>query len=1112
MIDFDYCFKKLTINEPFNLTGNEPFAWQRELFARLARGVFPSECDIPTGLGKTSIIIIWLLALADDLMRQDTQRTIPLRLVYVVDRRVIVDQATSDADGVVKNLKGFAKTDEKLRKVYDALKQAAFSNDNNVTALSTKKADGMEAVSEDTIKDDIDVVALSTLRGEHADNHEWYLDPSRPAIIVGTIDMIGSRLLFSGYGKIGKSYKALQAGLLGQDSLIVVDEAHLSPSFVTLLNGLKLEIEKGATIKPFSLMQLSATLINNQNDVQENLPTREVFRVDETDEDVQNNKTIVHRRFYADKLVVMREFSVDPEKLKGVSAANNFRAAQVSAVVEQAFEYANDSAAILIYAKEVETVKGITKQLEEKLKQSGFADAHKRILTMTGGMRGKERDEITENEIFKKFIPKPNRKKPDSIWYLVATSTAEVGINLDGDHAVCDLTSLDSLTQRIGRVNRFGNNAAQITIVVSPQQVDISQKYFAAVDKSNEASKRFDEASERVELESNKVEEAKAQVVSRKAIIKQSKLEYSQQKANKKSKDEGARLATEKAWELVEEAQLSLTNAKKELAEAKEKLSEVKNESGAVKKERDQIAKELEEISKLYVRPLALSESEIFTYRKLKENELDGKITASPFALKKMSGDDHRCYPLPPICPPLDAARIDDWAMTSVSGKDFPRPQVAAWLRGVIDDETTETNVCWRADLNFAVTDEDALKMISVVPPTSRETARETTVRAREMIKILANYWEEKNRDEKFYIIDSNGEAETYPFRKFVTAKKRSGERVSDGEKKSIEAKLFELLSFSTVVLPCEVGGLKKGLVIDDAKDIQKVDDVADEKTWLRVVFEQVEEGWAAKNLIGEETFGVLIDIDKGIDDVEKEMQKREIAKVCIHQSQAANESSNDDDEIEDVIVTKKRKPFVVYFVARKSPDRFLRDDDIASISMGKVMLEVHNADVESYAQRLAEKLNLSAELREALAIAGKWHDVGKNRPYWQRAIGNDKYPNEILAKSGHNRFNNNFNRGYRHEFGSLIEAEADETLKTHPRRDLILHLIATHHGWARPHFPERAFKMEVQPRPRKLKIAQNTMKRFARLQNEYGWWQLAYLEAVLKAADAMASRDRAGE
>ena len=41
---------------------------------------------------------------------------------------------------------------------------------------------------------------ISTLRGQHVDNREWLDDPASTAIIVGTIDMIGSRLLFEGYG------------------------------------------------------------------------------------------------------------------------------------------------------------------------------------------------------------------------------------------------------------------------------------------------------------------------------------------------------------------------------------------------------------------------------------------------------------------------------------------------------------------------------------------------------------------------------------------------------------------------------------------------------------------------------------------------------------------------------------------------------------------------------------------------------------------------------------------------------------------------------------------------------------------------------------------------
>ena len=48
-----------------------------------------------------------------------------------------------------------------------------------------------------------------------------------------TIDMIGSKLLFSGYGD-GRYKRPQHAGLIGQDSLIVHDEAHLTPAFSKL--------------------------------------------------------------------------------------------------------------------------------------------------------------------------------------------------------------------------------------------------------------------------------------------------------------------------------------------------------------------------------------------------------------------------------------------------------------------------------------------------------------------------------------------------------------------------------------------------------------------------------------------------------------------------------------------------------------------------------------------------------------------------------------------------------------------------------------------------------------------------------------------------------------
>ena len=48
------------------LTGHPPFPWQVRLYEKFLSGEFPKQCNLPTGLGKTSIIPIWLIALATD--------------------------------------------------------------------------------------------------------------------------------------------------------------------------------------------------------------------------------------------------------------------------------------------------------------------------------------------------------------------------------------------------------------------------------------------------------------------------------------------------------------------------------------------------------------------------------------------------------------------------------------------------------------------------------------------------------------------------------------------------------------------------------------------------------------------------------------------------------------------------------------------------------------------------------------------------------------------------------------------------------------------------------------------------------------------------------------
>src|SRR6266498_2505391 len=194
------------------LTGQRPFPWQINLYEDwFVKGEFPRSCNLPTGLGKTSVVAIWLIALMDH------PHKMPRRLVYVVNRRTVVDQTTDEV--------------ERLRQ--------------NVAKLGNVPAHTQQLV-------------ISTLRGQFADNREWSADPSRPAVICGTVDMIGSRLLFSGYG-VGFKTKPLHAGFLGQDALLVHDEAHLEPAFQDLIVAIRKEQERCKEFKTFRVMELSAT-------------------------------------------------------------------------------------------------------------------------------------------------------------------------------------------------------------------------------------------------------------------------------------------------------------------------------------------------------------------------------------------------------------------------------------------------------------------------------------------------------------------------------------------------------------------------------------------------------------------------------------------------------------------------------------------------------------------------------------------------------------------------------------------------------------------------------------------------------------------------------------
>jgi len=412
-IDFGSVFQRLT--------GHLPFPWQIALHERFLAGDIPASAGLPTGLGKTSVIAVWLIALAQ---RPDL---IPRRLVYVVNRRTVVDQTTNEIERLRNNLQAAG--------LQDALSQ--------LCAIPHQQP-----------------LAISTLRGQFADNREWSGDPARPAVICGTVDMIGSRLLFSGYG-IGYKQRPLHAGFLGQDALLIHDEAHLEPAFQDLLISIQAEQARCADFRPLRMMELTATSRSATKPFELTSEERNPPKVlpDPATEPVQ----VVWRRQKARKRIILHEVNVEK---KNDVATKKETADAVKAiadlVLEEAMKYAGSGRAVLIFLRTVDDVGRVASGLSKALGAN-------RVQQLTGTMRGHERDRLASHDpVFARFLPGA-ATGPQAV-FLVCTSAGEVGVNISADHLVSDLSTFDSMAQRLGRVNRFGDRSDCDVHIIHPSE------------------------------------------------------------------------------------------------------------------------------------------------------------------------------------------------------------------------------------------------------------------------------------------------------------------------------------------------------------------------------------------------------------------------------------------------------------------------------------------------------------------------------------------------------------------------------------------------------------------------------------------------------------------
>ncbi len=381
---------------------HRPFRWQQRLLDRLLQGELPDAVDVPTGLGKTAVMALWLIALGKG-------AKLPRRLVYVVDRRAVVDQATRYAERLRQNLpKDLAR------------------------GLGVAERGGG--------------LPISTLRGGFADNRAWQEDPSVPAIVVGTVDMIGSRLLFRGYG-VSKGMRPYLAGLLGADALVVLDEAHLCPPFEALLrqvddhrdDKLGPVVDVGAVTPPFRLMSLSATGRQSAS-----LEDRDVFTL--LDED-RSEQTVCDRLNADKRLLVERveDSGALAEKLAQ-------RTVEIGASPE------GQRARIIVYSNSRKVAVDVKARIDKECRRGSGENRTSRDWAtelLVGERRVHERTEL-EGWLEERGFLGGSRLEREAPAVLVATSAGEVGVDLDADHLVCDLVPYERMVQRLGRVNRRG--------------------------------------------------------------------------------------------------------------------------------------------------------------------------------------------------------------------------------------------------------------------------------------------------------------------------------------------------------------------------------------------------------------------------------------------------------------------------------------------------------------------------------------------------------------------------------------------------------------------------------------------------------------------------------
>ena len=453
--------------------GYPPFPWQQRLVDQLAvDDKWPDVLDLPTGSGKTAALDAAVFHLA--LQFQCPARA-ALRIVLVVDRRLVVDDAYERARRIEKFLDDptcapeaergvLVEVARRLRHLADDGEYPSSETEVNTTLQRPGHHRGEKLHPPNAKQFKPPPLVASRLRGGAPLESDWARTPTQPTILCSTVDQVGSRLLFRGYG-VSDRMKPVHAGLFGKHSLILLDEAHLSEPFRQTLHAVR---EIGGAEREIGGADVRTVLLSATPGVEPQQP----FGLAQAD--------------YANDTLKARLETRKPAALSVVRNDPGETFAKVARkTLDQLQRQRVSIPAVGVIVNRVDLAREIFDKLKALEDETGSD-----TLLLIGRSRPVDRDRIVkklgpfrtgesrgpstsasadgggEDRQLSLPLDSPGKSHARPL-FVVATQCLEVGVDLDLDGLVTQAASFDALRQRFGRLNRAGRPISAVSAIIA---------------------------------------------------------------------------------------------------------------------------------------------------------------------------------------------------------------------------------------------------------------------------------------------------------------------------------------------------------------------------------------------------------------------------------------------------------------------------------------------------------------------------------------------------------------------------------------------------------------------------------------------------------------------